>query len=110
MTKTLKLTGRALELARDIDRLGEDTRRQIGELKDQADAISRAADAQAERLHSKIKAELELAEDACCHLDMTYLQEHGVAFARTGCERRGGLGDLLQQLTGSRTPSTGGLH
>lgn len=110
MTKTMKLTGRALELAQAIGQLGQDTRQQIGTLREQADAISKAADAQAERLHSEIKAELELAEDDCCHLDMSYLQDHGLAFARTGCERRSGLGDLLQQLTGSRAPSSGGLH
>lgn len=110
MTKTLKLTGRALDLARSIDQLRQDTQQQVRALREQADAISQAAEAQAERLYSEIRAELELAEDACCHLDMTYLQDHGLVFARTGCRKPSGFKDLLQQLLGSREPSTGGLH
>ena len=39
MTKTLMLAGRALELAQAIDKTMRDANDQIGELKEQADAL-----------------------------------------------------------------------
>lgn len=113
MSKTIQLSGRALELAKAIDQTMPDTNTQIGELKAQADALHKAAEAQADKLHSELKHELGLAEDACCHLDMTYVREHGLAFIKTGCERPG-IGDLLGKLlgraSGDEKPTGGGLH
>ncbi len=115
MTKTIQLTGRALELAQAIDTTMTDTNKQIGKLKEQADALHKAAESQAEKLHEELKHELGLDKDACCHLDMTYVSEHGLAFVKTGCERSGGIGGLLGSLLGGitkpDTPSgSGGLH
>jgi len=113
MTKTLMLAGRALELAQAIDKTMRDANDQIGELKEQADALHKSAIAQAEKLQGELKHELGLDRDACCHVDLDYLSEHGVAFAKTGCERSGGIGDLLGQLLGRKSPeapSGGGLH
>ena len=109
MTKTLVLAGRALELAQAIDKTMRDANDQIGELKEQADALHKSAIAQAE----KLQGELGLERDACCHVDLDYLSEHGVAFAKTGCERSSGISELLGQLLGRKSPeapSGGGLH
>ncbi len=111
MSKTIKLEGRALELALAIDKTMEDGNRQIGELKAQADSIHEAARSRAEKLHEELKHELGLSRDDCCHLDTTYAEEHGMAFVKTGCERSGGIGDLLGQLMGGRAEKkAGGLH
>jgi len=113
VTKTLMLAGRALELAQAIDQTMSDTNDRIGELKAQADSLHKAAVAQAERLQGELKHELGLDEDACCHIDLDYLAEHGIAFAKTGCERPSGIGDLLGQLLGRKSPdapSGAGLH
>lgn len=114
MTKTLMLAGRALELAQAIDKTMADTNDRIGELKAQADSLHQAAVAQAEKLQAELKHELGLEADACCHVDLDYLAEHGIAFAKTGCQRSaGGIGDLLGQLLGRKSPdasSGGGLH
>lgn len=119
MTKTLMLAGRALELAQAIDKTMSDTNDRIGDLKAQADSLHQAAVAQAEKLQAEklqaeLKHELGLEADACCHVDLDYLAEHGIAFAKTGCQRSaGGIGDLLGQLLGRKSPeapSGGGLH
>ena len=111
MTKTLKLEGRALELARAIKAVEADANKQIGGLKEQAEAISKAAQTQAERLHGELKHELGLGERDCCHLDMTYIEEHVLAFAKTGCETGGGLADLLGSILGrGQEKPQGGLH
>ena len=113
MTKTLMLAGRALELAQAIDKTLSDTNDQIGQLKAQADALSAAGITQAEKLQGELKHELGLEKDDCCHVDLDYLSEHGVAFAKTGCERSSGISELLGQLLGRKSPeapSGGGFH
>lgn len=113
MTKTLKLEGRALELARAIKAVEAETNAQIGNLKEQADALQKAAHAQADKLHGELKHELGLGERDCCHLDMTYVEEHGLAFATTGCQTStSALGDLLGSILGRGGPAKpqGGLH
>lgn len=105
MKKTIKLEGRAQRLAQEISELVEDSNRQVEALHAQAMTIQEAAQKRAEALHGDLKAELGLDPDACCHLDTTYAAEHGMIFARTGCERPRSLADILGGVA-----SKGGLH
>jgi hypothetical protein len=92
VTKTLKIEGEALEVVRELvaqeDRVNADVL-----------AIQEAAQRQRDILMSKLKDKLGLGDSDHCHVDIEYLAEHGVAFARTGCGG-GGLSDLLAKIMG----------
>lgn len=102
MTKTLKIEGEALEVVRELvaqeDRVNADVL-----------AIQEAAQRQRDILVSKLKDKLGLGDSDHCHVDIEYLAEHGVAFARTGCG--GGLSDLLAKMMGGvKAADKPGVH
>ncbi len=91
MTKTLKIEGDVLDVVRELVAHGE---RVDADMR----AIQEAAQRQHDLLLGKLKAKLGLGDGDHCHVDIEYLAEHGVAFARTGCG--GGLSDLLAKMMG----------
>lgn len=106
MTKTLKIEGEALEVVRELvaqeDRVNADVL-----------AIQEAAQRQRDILMSKLKDKLGLGDSDHCHVDVEYLEEHGVAFARTGCGHGagGGLSDLLAKMMGGvKAADKPGVH
>jgi len=112
MTKTLKLTGAALELAIETIKVAEASNERIGELKAQAEALKEATDAQTEGLKGQLMRALDLGEDECCHIDATYLAEHGLLFVITGCPRPGigGMLDAMLSEMNAKPKTGGGFH
>lgn len=100
MTKTLKIEGEALEVVRELVAHGE---RVDADMR----AIQEAAQRQHDILLSKLKGKLGLEDSDHCHVDIEYLAEHGVAFARTGCG--GGLAELLSGAM-ARASQKVGVH
>lgn len=106
MRRTIKLEGRAQRLAQEIAELVNDSNARVEALHTQASDIQLAAQERVASISMDLKAELGLEPDACCHLDTTYMAEHGVVYAHTGCEAANPLAELL----GARARKAGGLH
>ncbi len=111
MTRTIKLEGAALQVVREMVEHQDAVNAQLKELKERADSIAQAARRKEEAQTALLKQCLGLGADDCCHVDVEYLKEHGMAFARTGCERGGGLADALASFFGKKPEQAGGgLH
>lgn len=104
MERTIRLEGRAQRLAQEIAELTEAGNQRVEQLRAQAMELQAGTQRQVEALARDLRAELGLEPDACCHLDTAYMKEHGIIFARTGCERPRSLADIIGQA------SAGGLH
>ncbi len=102
MVKTLKVEGDALELVRSLKAHGDATSAKLDALKKDAEAIIAAAKRVEDEMEARLKVLLGIAPDEHCHVDVEYLEEHGMAFARTGCGHGagGGLSDLLAKMMG----------
>lgn len=111
MSKTINLEGAALQIVREMVAHQDAVDDQLKALKEQADAVTASARKKEEAQTALLKQCLGLADDDCCHVDVEYLKEHGLAFARTGCSRGGGLADALANLFGKKPErASGGLH
>jgi hypothetical protein len=80
--KTLPLSGRALELAKELAKHFEDQGKQLQALEAQMHEIRKTAHQQMGKVIESIKVELGLPKEAHLHVDATYLAEHGVAFGQ----------------------------
>ena len=130
MKKTFKLTGEALDLALDIKAGVDADRNALEELQEQATAISEAGELRINNQRKRMRELLDMEDGACVHLDFSYLEEHGEAYLKTGCERpdfsyleehgeaylktgceRPDFSSFLGRMMGADTPTSGGgLH
>lgn len=86
MTRTVRLDGKALGLAREMLTTMNSANERLVALSNEANAIRGAALQRMEALTQSIKRELRVDEGDHCHVDLEYLAEHGVAFAKVGCD------------------------
>ena len=79
-------------------------------LKKDAEAIIAAANRVEDEMEARLKVLLGIAPEEHCHVDVEWLEEHGMAFARTGCGG-GGLSDLLAKMMGGvKAADKPGVH
>jgi len=112
MVRTLKVEGAALQLVRDLKAHGDATSAKLEEMRRDAEAVIAAAKRVEDDMEARLKDLLDIAADEHCHVDVQYLEEHGVAFARTGCGHGagGGLQDLLAKMMGGAPAPKPGVH
>lgn len=103
MTRTIKLTGKALDLARSLKASTDDTRAELDLLNAEAQTTLEAGRARALQLQQQLSDALGLEPGACCHVDFSYLEEHGDAYVTTGC----GADNLM---AAADVKAGGGLH
>lgn len=80
MQKTYKLSGSALELARNVAWLHEEAEKRTKQLESDLVAIREATAKEHRALMDKIIAEVGLDKKVSGGLDLTYLPDHGDAF------------------------------
>ena len=113
MTKTLKIEGEALEVVRELVAHQAATNLKLDALKKDASDIVEAARRVEADQEDRLKVLLGIAPEEHCHVDVEYLEEHGMAFARTGCGHGagGGLSDLLAKMMGGvKAADKPGVH
>lgn len=111
--KTMKVEGVALQIVRDLKAHGDATSAKLEALKKDAEAIVAASRRVEDEMEARLKVLLGIAPDEHCHVDVAYLEEHGLAFARTGCggSAGGGLSDLLAKMMGgAKVTDKPGVH
>lgn len=106
-TRNIKLEGRALEIARDIALVVKSAQSELDALEKRAKDCKRAAGRRVEDLEAELRKELQLERKACMHLDIDYMEEHGLAFVKTGCSDKddgplSGLAAAMEQALNGR--------
>ena len=113
MVKTLKVEGDALALVQEMAAHQAATNLKLDALKKDASDIVEAARRVEADQEARLKVLLGIAPDEHCHVDVKYLEEHGIAFARTGCGHGAGgaLSDLLAKMMGGvKAADKPGVH
>lgn len=111
MKRTIKLEGHQLEAALAIKEAADHINRGSEALSRQLQDFQNAGHRRINRMVEDLKLELGLAPEAHSHIDLDYLQEHGLVFVRTGCEEdAGGVQSVLQTLFGQGSINSGGLN
>lgn len=95
--RVIKLEGRALEIAREIEGVRSSANLKIEALGAEGRAIRDAGIEKISDLMLQLKREIGLGDGECCHVDGGYLDEFGLAFAKTACQDEG-LDSLVEQL------------
>lgn len=103
--KTIPLTGKALELAKELATQYDNTVKRMHELDKQAMEERALAHKQMSMTVEAVKAELGLPADAHLHVDATYLKEHGVAYAQLHEAAHEEDGNPFQEFMSSSPPT-----
>lgn len=80
--KTIKLTGLALERAKEHDKLLDETNAMLNSLDKQKEAVIEAANKKLEGIWASIKEAAGIDKESPCQMDSTYLKHHGDAYVR----------------------------
>ena len=81
MPKQVQLTGAALEEAREIIRVSLEAQKEVKALEAKIEARQKVARGDLLTIHGRIAALLGFPNCSCVRLDLTYLEDTGVALA-----------------------------
>lgn len=104
--KTIKLTGEALELARQLAWMLEQGQKQLDKMKEDAMAVQATLQREYQAQMKKIISTAGLGDDVQGSVDTTYLADHGDVYIQV--QPKQDLASLLEGVVAAAVGQTGG--